>query len=330
MNSQNDFNLWRVIGASVRGTSHVRANAPNQDALRWLPASGDSLPLVVALSDGHGSAKSFRSQVGARIAVETATHILAGLAFNQHLSTTTAVILDLPQTLVQAWRDGVEQHLNEHSFSDEEWARLAAKDNGNARALVEANPWLAYGATLLAAVVTHDFILYLQLGDGDILSVSEAGEVCRPRWPKDARLFANETTSLCMDEAWREMQMDIQTLTVALSPENVIARRAVSAEAISAPREGDCFAPALSEVEGSLAMTSSQRHGVPALIVLATDGYANSFADENGFLQVGSDLLELIRSDGLDAVNANLSAWLDEASQLGSGDDITLAIVSRM
>jgi hypothetical protein len=34
----------------------------------------------------------------------------------------------------------------------------------------------------------------------------------------------------------------------------------------------------------------------PALILLATDGYANSFPDEAGFLKVGSDLLGMIRS----------------------------------
>jgi hypothetical protein len=123
----------------------------------------------------------------------------------------------------------------------------------------------------------------LQLGDGDILVVSETGEVIRPL-PGDERLFANETTSLCSHNAWCDFRVSFQPL-------------------LSRP---------------------------PALILLATDGYANSFHNEVGFLKVGPDILEKIRSGGLDVVNEGLETWLSETSQLGSGDDITLGIICRM
>ncbi|HVG20881.1 MAG TPA: protein phosphatase 2C domain-containing protein, partial [Blastocatellia bacterium] len=67
----------------------------------------------------------------------------------------------------------------------------------------------------------------------------------------------------------------------------------------------------------------------PALILLSTDGYANSFVSEEAFLKVGKDLLEMARADGLEKVNANLEAWLSEASEGGSGDDVTLAVICR-
>ena len=67
----------------------------------------------------------------------------------------------------------------------------------------------------------------------------------------------------------------------------------------------------------------------PALVLLTTDGYPNSFRDDQGFLQVGADLVQLIRADGLDAVRANLDTWLSEASAAGSGDDITVALIWR-
>ena len=69
---------------------------------------------------------------------------------------------------------------------------------------------------------------------------------------------------------------------------------------------------------------------MPELILLATDGYANSFREDAGFLKVGSDLLGIIRTDGLDKVNENLETWLTETSKAGSGDDITLGILCRM
>jgi hypothetical protein len=68
----------------------------------------------------------------------------------------------------------------------------------------------------------------------------------------------------------------------------------------------------------------------PALILLSTDGYVNSFSDTAGFLKVGSDLLEMLRADGFDSINASLKGWLEEATRSGSGDDCTLGLVCRM
>ncbi len=65
----------------------------------------------------------------------------------------------------------------------------------------------------------------------------------------------------------------------------------------------------------------------PSLIVVSTDGYANSFRDDASFRRVGSDLLGLIRSEGLEAVEAHLEQWLSEASEQGSGDDVTLGLL---
>jgi hypothetical protein len=65
----------------------------------------------------------------------------------------------------------------------------------------------------------------------------------------------------------------------------------------------------------------------PALILLATDGYANSFRTDQDFLKVGSDMLEMIRRDGWQYVKNRLNGWLAEASQLGSGDDITVGLM---
>jgi hypothetical protein len=73
----------------------------------------------------------------------------------------------------------------------------------------------------------------------------------------------------------------------------------------------------------------SLREASPALILVSTDGYANSFREDAGFRQVGSDLLALIRAEGLAAVEANLEAWLKEASEQGSGDDVTLGLLYR-
>lgn len=64
-------------------------------------------------------------------------------------------------------------------------------------------------------------------------------------------------------------------------------------------------------------------------MLTATDGYVNSFRDEAGFRQVARDLWEMIRDEGVAAVQPNLKAWLNEASQQGSEDDVIVGIIWR-
>lgn len=288
MEDEKAKSVWRVIGKSVRGASHLRSGLPNQDAIHWEPESGAQTPLILAVSDGHGSNKCFRSDLGSSFAVSTAAEVLRQLLSGQpdleNLSAIKRTAEErLPQTLVREWKQAVEGHLSQNPITEEEWARLVEKDGHPARQAVEANPALVYGATLLTILIADNFILYLQLGDGEILTVSETGEVIQPL-PKDERLIANETTSLCGPNAWRDFRFGFQALS-------------------SSP---------------------------PALIMLSTDGYPNSFQDEAGFLKVGTDFLDMIRTEGLDKVNSSLETWLSDASGAGSGDDVTVGIVKRL
>ena len=278
---------WRVTGASVRGASHARAALPNQDAILWWPEDQQGPPLLLVVSDGHGSDKSFRSEVGSRLAVECAAALLRELLLIQpaakHLSAIKRALEErLPLELVKDWRSAVDARLGAEPFTEAELARVEQKRGPAGRQEVVNNPRLAYGATLLAAVVAQEFIAYLQLGDGDILTVTQDGEVTRP-FAHDARLIANETTSLCMEHAAREVRVRFQAAFDA----------------------------------------------GPAMILLATDGYANSFVNEEAFLKVGSDLLDILREDGAAVVAGALPSWLDDASAAGSGDDISLGILFR-
>ncbi|MBU0493364.1 MAG: protein phosphatase 2C domain-containing protein [Chloroflexi bacterium] len=278
---------WCAIGQSVRGAAHVRGDLPDQDAIRWLPASGLGAPLILAVSDGHGSPRYFRSHVGADLAVETAVWVIQDLLDGQpdpaNLTAIKRTAEDrLPREIVRRWQEAVAEHIRQSPLTPDELGTLEGQKGVPAREAVTANPLLAYGSTVLAVLVAETFVLYLQLGDGDILVVSQDGQVTRPI-ERDERLFANQTTSLCSPDAWRDVQIRFQ----ALVPPS------------------------------------------PALILLATDGYANSFVNEAAFVQVGPDILDLVRTTGLEAVETSLATWLTEASQAGSGDDITLGILCR-
>lgn len=283
---QGPTGAWRVVGQSVQGASHVRAGTPNQDAIQWFPDSGVGPPLILSVSDGHGSPRNFRSDVGARFAVEEMTNLMrellsAGPPDPARLTTIKRTAEErLPGEITRRWREAVARHLKDHPITPEELETLEKRRDPKARRIIERDPHIAYGATLLSVLITSGFVLYLQLGDGDILTVAENGEVTRPM-PHDPRLMANETTSLCMADAWREVRISFQAL----------------------------YGP----------------H--PALILLSSDGYANSFVNDAAFIKVGTDILDILRTDGLGVVEQSLETWLTDASKAGSGDDITLGLV---
>lgn len=265
---------WQVVGQSVRGATHERNGLPNQDAIQWLPSSGRGSSVVLAVADGHGSARYPRSHTGANIAVDIATRLIDEFLSSQADADNVSLIKDateewLPRTLVRNWTVAVAENLKADPLSADESTSVGHADES-----------IAYGATLLAAAVTERFAIYLQLGDGDILTVSDRGVVSRPL-SKDERLLGNETTSLCAPEAWRDFRAGFQLL----------------------------------------------RQSHPALILLSTDGYPNSFRDESGFFQVGSDLLNTIQQHGLAQVQDSLAGWLSDSTRAGSGDDITLGIM---
>lgn len=274
---------WKTIGQSVRGAAHQRNGVPVQDAIRWLPASGVGPPLVLAIADGHGGPASFRSHTGADLAVAVATslfHEFARSHDRQEISRVRqAAARSLPRELVRKWKQAVNRHIEENPLSP---SAFPGKQAGLLARSTAADPHLAYGSTILSVLVTRSYLLYMQLGDGDILMVSANGEVCRP-WPRDERLLGVETTSLCSPDSWKEARVGVQRIS----------------------------------------------DKTPELLLLATDGYANSFREDAGFLSVGCDILQMIHADGLKKVSENLGSWLAEASQLGSGDDITLGVLHR-
>ncbi len=294
-NNRTSDTQWRAIGKSVRGATHVRAELPNQDRLLWLPRSSEGPRIVQAVSDGHGGAKYFRSHIGAEYATQVATSMLEDLLTQPlertQLSEVKRLVTErFPQKLVYTWREKVKEHVKDHPFTEEEKKSLKNKESLTSLESVNADQVLAYGATLLTVLVTEFFAVYLQLGDGDILTVTEAEEteeieVSRPL-PTDNRLIANETTSLCSKDAWHDFRVRFQVFSDINPP--------------------------------------------PSLILLATDGYANSYPDEKAFKKVGTDFLDIVRTNGLNEIEANLGKWLTEVTEGGSGDDVTLGLLCRV
>jgi hypothetical protein len=278
---------WRVRGASVQGASHKRNGLPNQDSLlTWTPGASDGPPALIAVADGHGGSRHFRSAIGSAFAVEAARvalqTIVTLLADGNGASRVDQIDSIIRRLMVAEWRAMVGAHLAAHPCTDDELERLVTTDGEGGAAKVAYQPIIAYGSTVLACLLAHDTLVLVQLGDGDIVCVQSTGTVARG-FERDERHVGSVTTSLCQPNAEDEVRVRVISLA-----------------------GGDG----------------------PVLVCLSTDGYANSFRTDDDFLRIGGDVLSHIESRGLPALAGDLPAFLDEASTRGSGDDITIAILT--
>lgn len=263
----NEELRWRIVGRSVRGASHVRRKESCQDAILWRVLED---AIILAVADGHGSNRSPYSADGAQIAVDVAVDALEELYRNCNNNLITAKRIaeeQLPQLMVRAWAERVQSiHIEKERPFD-------------------SNVLVQYGSTLLSVLATSEFLLLMQIGDGDMLIVNKSEEknmVLRPI-SKDKRLIGNETTSLCRPEAWKDFYVK--------------------------------FIPIVNDP--------------PALILVCTDGYTNSFQDEEEFQKAGPDFLELISLYGINEIDNKLEEWLLYSTNHGSGDDITVGLICR-
>jgi hypothetical protein len=280
---------WTTLSATVRGASHERTGQGNQDAVRFQSPRGMNDMLLLAVADGHGSMRSFRSDRGSGFAAECALRELGRLVWklgpDAPLSRVRNQVKRLwPKTLIEAWKAAVRADLTAHPFTTMEFAAFPEKPPVLSAGLTDLpiSAYLAYGATLLTLAVTPRYIIYSQLGDGDILTVGADGTVSRPL-PKQHEFQAQQTMSLCTYDAALEFQVRVE--------------------------------PARAET--------------PALIMLSTDGYANCFGDDEGFFKVGADFRSYLHAEGAGFVGENLQDWLRQSSHDGSGDDITVGLAVR-
>src|SRR4026209_2083903 len=135
---------WRLLGASVPGTSHLKTGLPCQDAHRFVVLENGVV--IAAVADGAGSAK--HADRGSLLAVEHAVSWLsAALAASDAWTEDDSV--DLLRSMTQEVRTHLEHTCEPGTLSD-------------------------FATTLLVCFVTKSVIAAFQIGDGAIVSATEA------------------------------------------------------------------------------------------------------------------------------------------------------------
>ena len=203
---------WFCITGTVIGDSHSRKGTGNQDAISSCELTGKSDRHILAVADGHGSPGCARSDVGAKLAVEVAIEILVnfcsklddrGIDFQsrkpssiQLNSILSMLRNDVPIDLAELWGERVAKHLQENPL------------DLNIRV---DNLKLLYGTTVIALVVSDEFILCLQLGDGDILIVNSDQTVSH-LFSEAATKIGDETHSLCLPECHKRFNVEFRLI----------------------------------------------------------------------------------------------------------------------
>lgn len=183
--------------AITRGSSHILTDKPCQDCAASHYTKDYAIGIV---ADGHGSDRYFRSERGARFAVEITMTTL------QELLSSTKNMKQLPKgdwqkqiatSIISRWNDRIEKDRSEATFTDNELSVLKDSDKQE----IESGRWqFVYGTTLIAVVMTKDCYFGLQIGDGKCVAIDAAGKPQQPI-PWDDRCFLNQTTSLCDNDA---------------------------------------------------------------------------------------------------------------------------------
>ena len=285
---------------SCQGESHIATNKVCQDASY---SATDTTMSIAIVCDGHGGARYFRSDVGAKFAVDATKEcvdefvseidkgIFVGKSFTQKKSvsseaqsnilskdtTTDKALRQLFSSIIFKWREKIVRHALETPLTIEEESSIESKFKEDFIKGVGVEK--TYGCTLMCFVYTEQFWFAFHIGDGKCIAFNEDGSWHEPI-PWDEKCFLNKTTSLCDSSAIDEFRY--------------------------------CYCG-----DGTF----------PLAVFLGSDGIDDSFGETKNMVNFYIQVLKLINKEGHDNALANIKDTLPQLSKIGSKDDMSLSCI---
>ncbi|WP_217596437.1 PP2C family serine/threonine-protein phosphatase [Cohnella sp. GbtcB17] len=182
--------MSEYYACKVTGASHLRDQAHCQDAYGavYLNKANEEATFL-AVADGHGSERHDLSEHGSKLAARAALEIMQ--EFYQKFASMPIELArsfkrDLPRLVVRRWQGYVkEDALSRQLTGIEDLRSLYSR----------------YGTTLIAALCTPQFILFGQIGDGNIVLIDSDGQIDMPFVRASDELIGNATYSLSNGQA---------------------------------------------------------------------------------------------------------------------------------
>jgi hypothetical protein len=203
---------WELLKGEVKGA----AKKYSQDRCTARHVT-EGRAVVLAVADGHGSAPHFRSDLGARWAVEefavcAQEFVAAAVRYDDEaeqyddkgpwwnaLAELRAEARRLPQLVAHRWYERATLH------------DCNSPAHGSPQQAPKGPDLTAYGTTLVGAVLTRRLLVCWQLGDGDVVVLDAAGTPYTPLYTGPD--LGDETDSLCAPESWHRARCHWQPLT---------------------------------------------------------------------------------------------------------------------
>ena len=197
--------MYELICASTQGADHIKHGIPCEDYGQIFESE---FCKIFAVADGHGDSNCPRSQLGSKIVCELAISEMGKFCSDIKENAWECRLLScgkdldslarqLISSIVAKWVKAVNEELETNPLTDEERAGcekyIERYDKGERLEHI-------YGTTLIAGLMTEEYLLLIQQGDGRCVVFNEDGSASQPI-PWDEKCFANVTTSLCDEDA---------------------------------------------------------------------------------------------------------------------------------
>jgi serine/threonine protein phosphatase PrpC len=195
--------MFNGFAEKATGASHSTTGKPCQDSALFFCSNTSSSDAyaIVAVSDGHGSDKHFRSQCGSSfatsIAIEQTRKFFSLYSEQLNELSYEKILGDIIKNIIYNWRNTAEQHIKCNPFTAEENIILQQYKIGQQNQKDVDKLIATYGATLIFAAVTQRYAFAAQIGDGMCFFITNDGSSVSSPIKEDPNLGFGLTTSLC-------------------------------------------------------------------------------------------------------------------------------------
>ena len=192
MDDQAQLSDWRIVTGSVQGLIHKNLGKPNQDAVHFFQERPGNLPVILSLADGLGDPAFFRSDRGSRFAVEAAVESAQKFLNNFILTASELSEENIREQFcrifTRLWMERVVSDFRNDPPTDDMIQSNEKKANYHIRHVsftdemerAEAVAAYPYSTTSITLIATTQFVIVIQIGNGDVLMVEPSGEISRP------------------------------------------------------------------------------------------------------------------------------------------------------
>lgn len=183
---ERQADVWNIVQASVTGTGHIKNGIGCQDYNHYELLEGETV--IAAVADGVGSVSM--AYEGAKLAVDT------------FLSAVKKILLD-----------------KKHPSVEEEWVDVMVNGFRQARMGLERQAQTKgmklkeYATTLIAIILTDDWLVIGQIGDGGAVALVEDNQLLTISTPQKGE-YANHVFPLTMPDALEAAKFSARNLKI--------------------------------------------------------------------------------------------------------------------